>query len=61
MDEARAELLKTVPPFAADGILAGWKAGTAASPPVPAAVAALVGRPALTFAQWVQDHAADFA
>ncbi|MBH0776629.1 SDR family oxidoreductase [Nocardia bovistercoris] len=60
VDQARAELLKTLPPFAVDGILAGWKAGIGVPAPVPTGVAEIIGRPAHTFAQWAIDHASDF-
>ncbi|MET9488602.1 NAD(P)H-binding protein [Nocardia sp. NPDC006630] len=58
-NQARTELLKILPPIAADGILAAWKAGAGTSP-VPTSVEAITRRPAHTFAQWAHDHAADF-
>ncbi|MGW5383547.1 SDR family oxidoreductase [Nocardia sp. NPDC003963] len=57
--QARVELLKTLPPIAVDGILAGWTAGITAPSPLTN-VAELTGLQAHTFAQWAADHAAEF-
>lgn len=60
IDRARADLLETLPPLVADGILRGWKAGTATPPATPASITEITGQPAHTFAQWAADHADDF-
>lgn len=60
VEQARVELGKTMPPLGVDAILAVWRAGTTAPPPVSTVVADVTGRPARTFAQWAEDHADDF-
>ncbi|MFE9694927.1 SDR family oxidoreductase [Micromonospora sp. NPDC005806] len=45
----------------ADAALAGWAALVETPEQVTGEVAAVLGRPARTFAQWAADHAADFA
>lgn len=60
LDQARAELRKTMPPFAIDAVLNAWRAGLDAEPEVSTTVEEVTGRPAHTFAQWATDHAADF-
>lgn len=45
----------------ADAALAGWASMVEAPEQVTDDVAAILGRPARTFAQWAADHAADFA
>lgn len=60
VEQARAELGKTLPAPAADAVLAGWKAGTTAPAQVSTIVEEVTGRPAHTFAQWARDHANDF-
>lgn len=59
-EQARADLLATLPAVAVDGIMTGWEAGIAGPPPVSTIVDEVTGRPAHTFAQWAVDHAADF-
>ncbi len=60
VDQARAELVATVPPFVADAILEGWQAAATTPPPVSTTIADILGCPARTFAQWALDHEADF-
>jgi uncharacterized protein YbjT (DUF2867 family) len=60
VDQARAELGKTMPPIGVDAILAAWQAGTTAPPQVSTVIADVTGRPAHTYAQWAEDHANDF-
>lgn len=60
VDQARAELGKTMPPIGVDAILAAWQAGTTAPPQVSTVITDVTGRPAHTFAQWAEDHANDF-
>jgi uncharacterized protein YbjT (DUF2867 family) len=48
-------------PAFADAALAGWAALVQTPEQVTGDVAAVLGRPARTFAQWAADHAADFA
>ncbi len=45
----------------ADAALAGWASMVETPEQVTDEVAAILGRPARTFAQWAADHAADFA
>lgn len=60
VDDAREELVKTVPPFVAEAILDGWKAAAESPQSVSTTIADILGRPARTYAQWAEDHAADF-
>jgi uncharacterized protein YbjT (DUF2867 family) len=60
VEQARAELSKTMPSIGVEAVLAGWKAGTVAPPQVSSIIEEVTGRPARTFAQWAEDHAADF-
>ncbi|MFG1657687.1 SDR family oxidoreductase [Micromonospora chersina] len=48
-------------PAFADAALAGWAAMAETPEQVTGDVAAVLGRPARTFADWAADHAADFA
>jgi hypothetical protein len=48
-------------PAFADAALAGWAALVETPEQVTGDVAAVLERPARTFAQWAADHAADFA
>ncbi|MFG3297847.1 SDR family oxidoreductase [Micromonospora chersina] len=48
-------------PAFADAALAGWAAMAETLEQVTGDVAAVLGRPARTFADWAADHAADFA
>ncbi len=56
----RAQLGKTLPSDAIEGILARWESGNSASPDISTSVQEVTGQPARTFAQWAHDHAADF-
>ncbi|WP_327145354.1 NAD(P)H-binding protein [Nocardia sp. NBC_01327] len=60
VDQARAELEKTLPPFVAEAFLSGWKAAADEPPQISTTIEDVIGRPALTFAQWARDHADDF-
>ncbi|NUS92855.1 MAG: NAD(P)H-binding protein [Nocardia sp.] len=60
VEQARAELGTTMPAIGVEAVLAGWRAGTVAPPEVSTIVEQITGRPGRTFAQWAQDHAADF-
>lgn len=60
VDRARAELGETMPAIGVEAVLAGWHAGTVAPPAVSTLVEEITGRPGRTFAQWADDHAADF-
>ncbi|MBL7492933.1 NAD(P)H-binding protein [Frankia sp. AgB1.9] len=60
VDQARAELSRTLPPIAVEGVLAGWQAGTTAPPQLDTTIEQVTGRPAHTFARWAHDHASDF-
>lgn len=57
---AREELLGGLPRGMVDGIIEGHRAMVDTPEPVTGAVAELIGRPALPFAQWARDHAVDF-
>ncbi|MFE7721734.1 hypothetical protein ACFU44_22120, partial [Nocardia rhizosphaerihabitans] len=61
VEQARAELERTVPPVVATAILGGWREATEIAPPVSTSVEDVTGRPAQTFAEWARDHAADFS
>ena len=61
VDTYRAELLTDLPEFMVDGLIHA----RGSVPSLPAdlatdAVPEVLGRPALTFAEWARDHAADF-
>lgn len=59
-DQARTELSQVMPGPGADAILSGWERGLRAPAPTSTVVPEATGRPALTFARWAADHAADF-
>lgn len=60
-DQAR-EFMGQVMPAPVVEMVLGYLADAVANPPVPVdAVEKVTGRPALTFARWAADHAADFA
>ncbi|GAA2465970.1 NAD(P)H-binding protein [Winogradskya humida] len=59
-DEARAEMLQWADPAFADGALDYWASLVDTPEPVTRTVAELTGGSARSFAQWAQDHAADF-
>ncbi|WP_330251743.1 NAD(P)H-binding protein [Nocardia sp. NBC_00565] len=60
VEQARAELGKTMPSIGVDAVLAGWEAGRTTAPQVSTVIEEVTGRPAHTFAQWARDHATDF-
>ncbi|MGW1741383.1 NAD(P)H-binding protein [Nocardia sp. NPDC001965] len=60
VEQARADLGTTMPAIGVEAVLAGWRAGTVAPPEVSTIVEQITGRPGRAFAQWAQDHAADF-
>ncbi|MGW7416908.1 NAD(P)H-binding protein [Streptomyces sp. NPDC054863] len=60
-DEARAEMGRFMPSPVVEMVL-GYLADAVLDPPSPVdTVERVTGRPARTFAQWADDHAADFA
>jgi hypothetical protein len=60
-DQAREQMGHFMPPPVVEMIL-GYLADAMDNPPVPLdTVERITGRPALTFARWAADHAADFA
>ena len=59
-EEARIELAKTMPAIGVEVILRMWTAANGTPAKVSPIVEQVVGRPALTFARWAEDHAADF-
>lgn len=60
VDQARAELGKTMPPVGVETMLRYWAAGNGKPAAVSTIVEEVTGHPARTFAQWAEDHAADF-
>jgi uncharacterized protein YbjT (DUF2867 family) len=60
VDEARAELGKTIPPIGVEAFLRYWAASNGKPATVSTIVGEVTGQPAHTFAQWAEDHAADF-
>jgi uncharacterized protein YbjT (DUF2867 family) len=60
VDQARAELGKTMPPVGVETMLRYWAASTGRAARVSTIVEEVTGHPAHTFAQWAEDHAADF-
>ncbi|KAB1128408.1 NAD(P)H-binding protein [Micromonospora sp. AMSO12t] len=58
--QAAAELFPTMPAGVAAAIIAGHAAMITHPEPVTDTVRHLLGRPALTFAQWARDHVEDF-
>ncbi|MEU4775226.1 NmrA family NAD(P)-binding protein [Micromonospora sp. NPDC023644] len=58
--QAAAELFPSMPEGVAAGIIAGHTAMVTRPEPVTDTVRHLLGRPALTYAQWARDHAEDF-
>ncbi|MFF4173881.1 NAD(P)H-binding protein [Streptomyces sp. NPDC001744] len=60
-DRARQDMGRVMPAPVVEMVL-GYLADAVANPPVPLdTVEKVTGRPALTFARWAADHAADFA
>lgn len=60
-DEARQEMLaQGADPLLADSAVTYWSTLVHNPEPVTTTVPQLTGRPALSFATWTQDHAADF-
>jgi uncharacterized protein YbjT (DUF2867 family) len=60
VEEARVELGRTIPPIGVETFLRQWAARDGTPAQVSTIVEKITGRPAHTFAQWAQDHAADF-
>jgi uncharacterized protein YbjT (DUF2867 family) len=56
----RAAVVDRMPPGFADQLLAYWRGSVGTTPEVLSTVEDVTGRPARTFRQWAQDHAADF-
>lgn len=61
LDEARPELAEQVGSDFADKILQFWAESVDIPEPVSEDVSQVLGRPALTFREWAQDHHTDFA
>ena len=62
LDEAREHLMAAWgDPTFVDGALEGWGRFVTEPEPATDTVEKLLGRPALTFRQWAEDHAADFS
>ncbi|WP_067963947.1 NmrA family NAD(P)-binding protein [Nocardiopsis trehalosi] len=59
-EQARAELVRSLPADFADGILDAHAEMERTPETVSHDVEAVTGRPARTFAQWARDHAGDF-
>ncbi|MQY18570.1 NAD(P)H-binding protein [Nocardia macrotermitis] len=60
LEQARIELARTMPLFGVDVVLAGWRAGTTSPAAISTTVRDVTGRPAHTFAEWAEEHRADF-
>lgn len=60
VDEARAELGKTIPAIGVETFLRQWAARNGTPAQVSTTVEDVTGRPARSFAQWAADHADDF-
>lgn len=60
-DEARAQMIRRMPPEVASALLAAQRASLDAEPRVLPTVQELTGRSARTYAQWASDHIAAFA
>jgi uncharacterized protein YbjT (DUF2867 family) len=60
VDEARAELGRTIPAIGVETFLRQWKARNGKPAEVSTIVEEVTGHPARTFAQWAADHADDF-
>jgi uncharacterized protein YbjT (DUF2867 family) len=60
VDQARAELGKTMPPVGVETMLRYWAASQGRPARVSTIVEEVTGHPAHTFAQWAEDHVADF-
>jgi uncharacterized protein YbjT (DUF2867 family) len=61
VEEARAELGRTLPPPAGvETFLRQWAARDGTPAEISTTVAEVTGRPARTYAQWAKDHAGDF-
>ncbi|MDR8409722.1 NAD(P)H-binding protein [Nonomuraea sp. 3-1Str] len=59
-EQARADLGRTMPAIGVEAVMRGWAAGVETVPETSVIIEKLTGRPAQTFAEWAQDHAADF-
>lgn len=60
-DEARQDLGRWAPPEVAERLVSRLVAMDGVTAPVEDTVARVLGRPALTYAQWAVDHKADFS
>jgi uncharacterized protein YbjT (DUF2867 family) len=60
VDEARADLGRTIPSIGVETFLRQWAARNGTPAQVSGIVEEVTGRPARTFAQWAVDHAGDF-
>ncbi|WP_205669270.1 NAD(P)H-binding protein [Amycolatopsis suaedae] len=56
----REDAVRFMPDFVADMMLELWAEADTAPEPVYPTVERILGRPALTFARWAEDHAGDF-
>jgi uncharacterized protein YbjT (DUF2867 family) len=59
-EEARSELLATMPPPVISMLMNAWEAALGQPAYVTSAVEELTGTPARTFRDWADDHAAEF-
>jgi len=59
-DEARRELLPTMPEFVIDMLLMAWSGATEQPPLITSTVAAVTGAPPRTFFDWATDNASAF-
>ena len=60
VDEARAEMSRTIPAIGVETFLRMWAARDGNPAEVSTIVEEVTGRPGLTFARWAEEHAADF-
>ncbi|MCO6009295.1 NAD(P)H-binding protein [Actinoallomurus purpureus] len=60
VEEARAEMGRTMPAIGVETFLRQWAARNGTPAQVSATVEEITGHPAQTFAQWARDHADDF-
>lgn len=58
--QAREQMIRTVPESVADGLLALWADAVGRPATVLPTVEQVTGRPARTFAEWAADHAGEF-
>lgn len=60
-DQARERMLRFIPEAIVDGLLAVWAAAVGTRATISPAVEQVTGHSPRTFAQWVTDHAGEFA